>query len=237
MGGMDRVPARYIWALTGQQKQAAYHAGEQDAVELLANEGINPDRGWILGRELTPTPTAGTIDNSTDQDLVEMSFDEAQGQFTHGVDGAAGEGFSGATQVSGARITDPYSSRADAHADRYYGLVRNMKTDVARIAKNTGYPVEVIQQIKDFLFVEEHDLGELGIRCFYPDFAIAQSWQRLIAGTPETHDLTLLRHELMERQLMLSGMSQDDAHLLASRKYNYTKEVREFYGSISKHSD
>ena len=52
LGGMDRVPARYIWALTGQQKQAAYHAGEQDAVELLANEGIDADFAENPGESL-----------------------------------------------------------------------------------------------------------------------------------------------------------------------------------------
>ena len=54
---MDRVPARYIWALTGQQKQAAYHAGKQDAVELLANGGIDADRGRTkLSDGPMPTP-------------------------------------------------------------------------------------------------------------------------------------------------------------------------------------
>ena len=63
MGGMDRVPARYIWALTGQQKQAAYHAGEQDAVELIANEGIDADRGWTkLSDGPMPTPMLPVAD-------------------------------------------------------------------------------------------------------------------------------------------------------------------------------
>ena len=63
---MDRVPARYIWALTGQQKQAAYHAGKQDAVELLANEGINADRGWTkLSDGPMPTPMLPVADRMT----------------------------------------------------------------------------------------------------------------------------------------------------------------------------
>lgn len=186
---------------------------------------------------MTPAPTGDTIDNNIGQAPADMFFDETQGQFVSGADGLAGESLSGAMRVSGARITDPYSSRADDHAKRYYGLVRSMKTDVVRIAKNTGYPVEVIQQIKDFVFMEMHDLGEGRIDRFDADYAMAQSWQRLIAGTPESHDLTLLKHEVMERQLMLEGMTQDEAHRRTSLKYNYKQEADDFYASLEKHQN
>lgn len=136
---------------------------------------------------------------------------------------------------AGARITDSESPRAVAHAERYYGLVRSMKTDVAKIAKTTGFTEETVQEIKNYLFIEEHDLGEKSVRRFDADFMIAESWQRLIAGTPKQHDLTLLRHEVMERKLVKQGHTQDQAHILASRKFNYAKEAYEFYGEISKH--
>lgn len=136
--------------------------------------------------------------------------------------------------TSGARITDPESSEAQAHAQRYYGLVRSMTTDVEKIAKNTGYTAKEIQQIKDFVFYEKHDLGGLEPEQFAPDFAMSQSWQRLIEGTPEQHDLTLLQHESMERQLMETGMSQYDAHIETSKTYDYSKEVKEFYAALEK---
>lgn len=134
--------------------------------------------------------------------------------------------------VSGARITDTDSRAARTHADRYYGLVRSMSTDVARIAKNTGYPESVIQRIKNFIFVEEHDLGGPVPERFAPSFSMAQSWQRLISGNPKPHDLTLLRHELMEKELMDAGMSQDDAHIETSKVYNYAKESDEYYAAL-----
>lgn len=137
--------------------------------------------------------------------------------------------------VSGARITDPESKAADLHAARYYGLVRSMKTDVEKIAKNTGFDKEKIAQIKKFIFLDKHDLGGLEPEYFAPDFAMAQSWQRLINGTPEPHDLTLLRHEIMEKELMDTGMSQSQAHDITNKTYNYGEEVKQYYGTLKKH--
>ena len=139
--------------------------------------------------------------------------------------------------ISGARITDTDSRAARAHAERYYGLVRSMSTDVAKIAENTGYPESVIQRIKNFIFVEEHDLGGPVLERFAPSFAMAQSWQRLISGNPKPHDLTLLRHELMEKELMDAGMSQDDAHIETSKVYNYAKESDEYYAALKEHKN
>lgn len=137
-------------------------------------------------------------------------------------------------RIAGA-ITDPESERALEHAERYYGLVRNMTTDCRRIAENTGLPLEEIERIKSFVFLETHDLGD-GIRRFDASFEMAQSWQRLIDGKNiQPHDLTLLRHEIMERQLMLDGMTQDDAHILTSEKYNYRREAAAYYDSLEKH--
>ena len=136
--------------------------------------------------------------------------------------------------VSGARITNTESPAAEAHATRYYGLVRSMKTDVVRIAKNTGYSEIDIQNVKNFIFYEKHDLGDPKPRCFDPSFAMAQSWQRLINGTPKPHDITMLNHELLERELMSKGMSQRDAHIEASAKYNYTKESDDYYAALKK---
>ena len=65
---------------------------------------------------------------------------------------------------------------------------------------------------------------------------IAQSWQRLLEGKSiQPHDLTLLQHEKLEYELMKNGMSQDEDHIIASSKYNYSKEAMEYYGKIKKH--
>ena len=137
--------------------------------------------------------------------------------------------------VSGAR--NPNSKEAREHAERYYGLVRSMKTDVARISKATGFAEEDIQTVKSYIFMEKHDLGGAELEYFAPDYMMAESWQRLIDGKPESHDITLLNHEIMERDLMKKGIPQDEAHIKASGKYNYAKEAGEYYAKIKKYKN
>lgn len=132
---------------------------------------------------------------------------------------------------------NPDGERADEHAKRYYAAVRKMKTDVSRIVQNTGFSSELVQSIKKFIFMEKHDLGDR-IDYFDPDYKMAESWQRLIDGKDiKPHDLTLLKHEKMERELMQQGYSQDEAHKITSKTYNYAKEAYEYYDSIKEHKE
>lgn len=50
----------------------------------------------------------------------------------------------------------------------------------------------------------------------------------------QKHDFTLLDHEIMEKNLMDMGYSQDEAHRMTSQKYNYAKEAIEYYGEDKK---
>lgn len=129
---------------------------------------------------------------------------------------------------------DPDSKRASTHAIQYYESVRKMKTDYIKIAKNTGIEIDEIKRIKNYLFVDEHELLT-GKKRFDPSYQISESWRRLIDGKNiQKHDLTLLKHEILERNLILSGLSQDEAHIQASKKYNYNKEASEYYVKINK---
>ena len=131
---------------------------------------------------------------------------------------------------------NPGSKEAEAHAERYYELVRKMTTDVQRIAENTGFDEDLIRSIKSFVFLEKHDLGDGRYDYFDPSYLMAQSWQRMIDGKNILpHDLTLLKHEEMERELIQQGLSQREAHDITSEVYNYSKEAREYYGEIEKH--
>ena len=135
-------------------------------------------------------------------------------------------------KVSGA--LDPSSKKASKHAEQYYESVRKMKTDYKKIALNTGLDANEIKRIKDYLFVNEHELIT-GKKRFDPDYMIAESWRRLIEGKGiQPHDLTMLNHEILEHKLVLSGLSQDDAHKLATERYNYNKEAIEYHAKISK---
>lgn len=127
--------------------------------------------------------------------------------------------------VSGAR--NPEGEAAAKHAEQYYNYIRSIKTDCAEIAKHTGKSEKTIQSIKNYLFLEEHDLGD-GIRQFDADFMIAQSWQRLMdRKNILPHDLTLLNHEKFERKLVERGLTQNDAHIITSGKFNYTENSDE----------
>ena len=137
-------------------------------------------------------------------------------------------------KISGA--LNPKSKEADKHAELYYKSIRKMKTDVKNIAKNTGYSIGFIQEIKNYLFIDEQDLGDGVIKRFDPDFSIAESWKRLMIGKDiKPHDLTLLKHEAKERELVKQGYTQDEAHILTSEIYNYSDEADLYYGSIKKH--
>ena len=130
---------------------------------------------------------------------------------------------------------NPDSEQAYTHAEKYYAAVRKMKTDVKRIAENTGFSEELVGSIKNFIFMEKHDLGGDELEFFFPDYKMAESWQRLIDGKNiQPHDLTLLKHEEMERKLMEKGLSQEAAHDITSETYNYTVEAKAFYDKIKK---
>lgn len=135
--------------------------------------------------------------------------------------------------ISGA-ITDVDSPRARKYAESEYGSIRKRKVDVKRIAKNTGYSEKQIEEIKNYLFIDKHNLGDGETRRFDPSFEIAQSWNRLMRGNAEKHDLTLIKHEIYEKQLISKGLSQDEAHKITSIKYNYRKESAEYYVEIKK---
>lgn len=59
-----------------------------------------------------------------------------------------------------------------------------MKSDVIKIAKTTGLPVEQIQEIKNFIFYEKHDLGGNEPEHFKPDFMMGESWRSLLPESP-----------------------------------------------------
>lgn len=117
---------------------------------------------------------------------------------------------------------NPYSEKAQKHAVQYYESVRHMKTDTQKISAATGIKKDKIDKIKNHVFIQEHDLIE-GKKRFDPSYDMAQSWQRLINGNFEEKDIVLLKHEYAELRYMEKGYTQNEAHIKASKKYNYAK--------------
>lgn len=135
--------------------------------------------------------------------------------------------------VSGGLKSD--SKEASQHAERYYNAVRKMKNDYIKIAQNTKLPSSSVKSVKDFIFNTKHDLGNGELEYFEPNYEMAQSWQRLMDGKNiQNHDLTLLRHEMLEQKLMNEGKTQSEAHIIASKHYNYAKEANEYYDKIAR---
>ena len=129
---------------------------------------------------------------------------------------------------SGARILDPDSKDGKAFAEMYYAEIRSFSTDVSKIAKNIGAKIEDIQKIKEYLFFNDD---------FIADCAVAQSWQRLMLNKDiKKHDRTLIEHELYEMEIKKNNptIEHDKAHALATEKYNYQKQVDDYYGNLKK---
>lgn len=55
---------------------------------------------------------------------------------------------------------NPDSRRARLHANRMYDEIRKRRTDFLNISKNTGFSIEQIQIIKNYLFKDKHYLSE-----------------------------------------------------------------------------
>lgn len=136
------------------------------------------------------------------------------------LDNGGGSGIINTGAISGA--LNPYSKEAEKHAVQYYESVRHMKTDTQKISASTGISRDKIDKIKNHVFITEHDLLT-GHKRFDPSYDMAQSWQRLINGDFKEQDIVLLKHEYAELRYMEKGYSQDEAHILASKKYDYAK--------------
>ena len=140
---------------------------------------------------------------------------------------------------SGARILDPEGEYEQRWAASYYEEIRHKSTDCEKIAKRTGISEKTVKSIKRYLFFDGKWYNPITGKeeGFVPDAAIAQSWQRLAESSKiEPHDLILLRHEELEMQIKKQnpGISHDQAHILASKEYDYQREAEEYYANLRK---
>ncbi len=118
---------------------------------------------------------------------------------------------------SGSKIDDPMHVDAWDRAEDYYEKVRGCSHDVEVIAANTPYSRRQVDQIKDHLFYNVHQLDD-GPRRFDADPLIANAWSRLQGGTHGPKDLQLLEHELFEARFeSLYHTDYRTAHEAANR--------------------
>ncbi len=107
-------------------------------------------------------------------------------------------------------------------AGRFYESIRATTEDVIAISKNTGIPKNIIQRIKDHVFIEQHLLDGSQIGRFVVDLDMAASWRRLIDNKFVHSDLLLLQHELAEAFIMNGvEVSWRNAHDIVNKFYNW----------------
>ena len=136
-------------------------------------------------------------------------------------------------KASGAINTAPENQgeqeALDALAENLYEQQRRATQDIEKIAKSTGWPVERIARIKDYVFNEEHKLiEEEPPQRFAASMGMIQSWRRMASGDPkalESHDVLLLEHEWLEMKIKMDnpGISHQQAHDMANEKFCYSK--------------
>ena len=137
-------------------------------------------------------------------------------QFSGGISGALND------------ENDPTFQKRKEHAQRYYDEVRkrNAENEISTISKNSNLSENTVRMAYEHIFINKHELEE-GYMRFFPDFDMAQSWQRLREGTNiQKHDITLLQHEALEASYMKQGHSYSKAHVKTCEMgYNYQKEL------------
>lgn len=121
-----------------------------------------------------------------------------------------------------------YSVACERHAINLYRQIRNRKGDCKNVARNTGFSIEVITIVKNYLFYDKHMLSD-GYMRFHHDYYIAESWRRLAEANGNNIrecDIIMLRHEILEIRYILDGYNQSEAHDLANQLYRYSDYCR-----------
>lgn len=226
----ENTPVEYngkeytVYEATQRQRRLETTMRAQREKIKLLEEG-NADEDSIIAAKARYFKTSDEyVQFSKAMDLPqqrERVFIDGNGRFSNkSVAKSDKSGIINTGSVSGA--LNPYSKEAGKHAVQYYESVRHMSTDTIKISKATHINKDKIDKIKNHIFIQEHDLLS-GRKRFDPSYDMAQSWQRLIDGNYEEKDLILLKHEYAELRYMEKGMTQNEAHIKASKRYNYAK--------------
>lgn len=78
--------------------------------------------------------------------------------------------------------------------------------------------VDQVQRAKNYAFGEGVSLYQ-----FSPDLQMAEAWNRMMLGEGTDIDEVLLRHEVLESELVINqGINQLDAHQLAQAQYPWS---------------
>lgn len=134
-------------------------------------------------------------------------------------------------------ILDKSKDIQDNFAESYYAEIRNRKSksDIAKIAQNTGFSEDKIAEVRKHIFEEkEHLLSDGSKSIFSADVNIALAWQRLEQNKITQNDILLLNHEYVELSFMnKKGYNYEKAHYLADLRYPWEFKIKEKYKRLS----
>jgi hypothetical protein len=99
-------------------------------------------------------------------------------------------------------------------AEAAYAAIRANASDVAKIAGNTGIDQDIIGQVKNHLFLTEHDVpigpNQVAHGYFTADEDIAALWNKaeegLLSPSEQERFRSLMAHEYVEGRLMQAGV-------------------------------
>ena len=119
-----------------------------------------------------------------------------------------------------------YTELSDKLAREMYNSIRSCDTDICDIAKNLGFKVENIKNVKEHIFYNEHNLDRYGPdeiehKRFDATLEQALVWKRLQAGTHTPDDINWIKYECAERHHELKYSSgYSEAHNRAQSRYD-----------------
>lgn len=124
-------------------------------------------------------------------------------------------------------------AKRNKFADDYYAevLKRDRNYEISAVAKNSGMSVEDVDKVFAHVFELKHLFNDGRISKFNTDYDMAQSWIRLREGKNiQEHDMILLKHELMEANIMGRGTTipYEPVHDEVEKVYNYTVALRKY---------
>ena len=120
-------------------------------------------------------------------------------------------------------ILDKSEIEQSRFAESYYLEIKNRKSksDIKRIAKNTGISEEDVKIARCHLFeTEKHLMADGSYRKFDKSPEIALAWQRLEQNNFSEVDVILLNHEVTEAKIMAdTNCCYEKAHWQSNLQY------------------
>jgi len=185
--------------------------GELSAVFRALAEDTDQAAGNIAGAmarftETTADTEDGNVARTLAADAENARAIAAIGRDPAGLAGRApaGTGWAGAGHVEA----------SSPEAEAAYAAIRANTGDVSRIAGNTGISADIIAQVKNHLFLTEHDVpvgpGQIAHGYFTAREDIGSLWNKAEEGTLDSSEQddfrSLMSHEYVESRLMDGGM-------------------------------